>query len=372
MSKRISRRIKPIAKRHPYANLVVDNAAEEKLLGRPGTPALDHLGRVTPEAREQQQLLLAAPGPSHDNDHGSAVMEEGAMAAKTTKAERKLTVHKDHNIEFPDLWIRVYVHGPRWDCNGFAELFARAACTKAPSPEKADVVVFTGGEDVSPTLYGELFHYRTSSNIHRDISDIKMYLRCYALGIPMVGVCRGAQFLNVMNRGKLFQHVDNHNGTHGMWDITKKTLIERVSSVHHQACIRNGGMTLIGTIPKSKIRWRTPNKFDEGTHADVEAFFYPDTACFGVQGHPEYRGFNYFSKWFLEEINELLLVNLDLDWVDSKDPEDKLPNGSPRQYRRLTPLVMSNRPKDSSPPDTVYDFLKKHDKTVITNIIKES
>lgn len=52
-----------------------------------------------------------------------------------------------------------------------------------------------------------------------------------------------------------------------------------------------------------------------GTRADVEAFFYKDTCCLGVQGHPEYSGFNYFTVWTLKKIEEYIAYNLDVTWT---------------------------------------------------------
>lgn len=248
----------------------------------------------------------------------------------------RVQLMKDHHLQYPDLWLNIHVVGNEWEQRAFAEMFARAACWKAETIEEADVVVFTGGPDVDPQLYGEEAHKLTHISAQRDSADIAVYQQCYDLGIPMFGVCRGAQFLHVMNGGKLYQHVDNHNSEHSIWDVHNQKTIDRVSSVHHQMCIDNeaGGMELVATSNKSNNRWRNPKENDIGKRAEVEAFFYSETCCFGVQGHPEYRGYNAFSKWCLDRMQDFFVNNLDIDWVGGR--------------RRLRKDVMAMRKKPTS------------------------
>lgn len=195
-------------------------------------------------------------------------------------------------------------------------MFARAQCRRAPSVLEADLVVFSGGSDVDPQLYGEKAHKSTYHNTKRDDQDMRLYLMCLEHGIPMFGVCRGAQFLHVMNGGKLFQDVDGHNGDHAIWDLMNKKRIEKISSVHHQMVMPNraNGMEIIATAAQSKERWANDKNCFTGDHLDIEAFFYRDTCCIGVQGHPEYEGYHYFTKWCLDLLNELVFCNPDLEW----------------------------------------------------------
>jgi len=66
-------------------------------------------------------------------------------------------------------------------------------------------VVFTGGADVSPFMYGEKKLSVTCNDEHRDEQE-KLFFERYTK-VPKVGICRGGQFLNVMNGGKMWQHV---------------------------------------------------------------------------------------------------------------------------------------------------------------------
>lgn len=231
--------------------------------------------------------------------------------------ERGVTVLRDITMTFPDLFLEIWVEGDMSEQKAFAEMFIRAKCTKASSPDTADLVVFTGGVDVDPQLYGEIKHSSTYFSTARDNRDMALYSECLEKGIPMFGVCRGAQFLHVMNGGKLYQDVDGHTGDHPIYDIKKKRSIQRVSSVHHQMVIPDLslGMEIIADTHKAKKRWKNPTTCIEGHMSDVEAFFYPDTVCFGVQGHPEYKGYHQFCKWTLETIDELICQNPNLEQV---------------------------------------------------------
>ena len=86
-----------------------------------------------------------------------------------------------------------------------------------PKLEEADIVLFTGGEDVYPGLYGEEAQPATHFNLDRDLYEKLVYKKVSTKQL-CVGICRGAQFLAVMNGSKLVQHVSGHAiaGTHNV------------------------------------------------------------------------------------------------------------------------------------------------------------
>lgn len=234
----------------------------------------------------------------------------------TQEGARTVTVIRDsYKQPLPELWMDVYIEGDSMEQKAFANMLVRARCKRALSPEDADVVIFTGGEDVNPLLYGERPHSSTSFNNKRDEVDMALYETCVSQGIPMFGVCRGAQFLHVMNGGKLYQDIDNHYGSHSMYDVKNRCVVNGVSSVHHQACIPNleGGMEILAETSRAKKRWLNDTDSRHGAFLDVEAYFYRETCCLGVQGHPEYAGFEEFTVWTLNAINEYIIENPDIE-----------------------------------------------------------
>ena len=231
--------------------------------------------------------------------------------------ERRVTVMKDHSLKFPDLYLEVFLAADQWETPMFVEMFARAECRKARSLETADVVVFGGGSDVHPELYGETtMHSTVMPNIVRDLADIELYAECLSQGKPMIGVCRGAQFLAVMQGAGLYQDVNNHMGAHPIYDTRHEKPVPNASSSHHQMVMNHGsgGMQVLATSNRADKKWTSSSSFVTGQSPDVEAFFYKNPCILGVQGHPEYREYAYYTKWFLSLVNEFINENPDLKY----------------------------------------------------------
>lgn len=259
--------------------------------------------------------------------NGGTRLEEGKF---------RVSVIKDVPPEgYPELYLEVWVEGPPEDVYGFPEMLMKAKCTKAVSPEKADLVIFTGGPDVNPILYGADKHPTTVFDTERDNTDIALYHTCMTQGIPMLGVCRGAQFLAVMNGAQLYQHVDGHSSPHNIYDAHNKKTIKHISSVHHQMVIKSEGMQVLADSWAANTRW-TDGVADpvRGTKMDVEAYFIRDTLCLGVQGHPEYKGYTEYTIWCLEQIREFLVESPDVE-VREKNIRLKLALQEERDARWL-------------------------------------
>ena len=74
------------------------------------------------------------------------------------------------------------------------------------------IVLFTGGEDISPTLYytPEEWHgieAEIDYNAERDVSDYLTMAYCLDMDIPLMGFCRGAQMLGVISGGEVIQDI---------------------------------------------------------------------------------------------------------------------------------------------------------------------
>lgn len=152
---------------------------------------------------------------------------------------------------------------------------------------KVAFVLFTGGEDVWPALYGEATNSRTRYNADRDEQEILAFTLAKAYEIPMVGVCRGSQFLCVMAGGKLVQHVDSsHSRNHDvqMWNGE----VISMSSTHHQMQLPPKDAKIIGWVepPISKVHLNG-NEEDIDMQQDIEVVYYPNINAVGMQYHPE-------------------------------------------------------------------------------------
>jgi gamma-glutamyl-gamma-aminobutyrate hydrolase PuuD len=294
----------------------------ERVFGKRGPPTDDNTNVLYLPKPEKKDVFVDLLGRVHTNTEASMQLpSQTPTGRRLLSDERYVVVKRDIEVEYPELWMEIFVAGDpmvRDDEARFAKMFARSRCSRAKSVLESDIVIFGGGSDVDPALYGEEKHCTTHFDSKRDDDDIALYQLCLENGIPMFGVCRGAQFLSVMNGGKLYQDIDNHYGDHKIWDVNRRFHIDKVSSVHHQMCRPNvdGGMEIIATNSDGRNRSLNPGDRKIGPCADIEAFFYRDTCCIGVQGHPEYSGYPYYTKWCLELINELVLANPDIEWRD--------------------------------------------------------
>lgn len=164
---------------------------------------------------------------------------------------------------------------------------------------EADLYCFTGGADVSPELYFAKHHPTTGVNAMRDLEEANAFSAILHLGTPMVGICRGSQFLCVMNGGSLYQDVDKHAiwGTHECFYENENMHVTnyQVTSTHHQMqnpyTLKNAfeiwGFAHLCTYRDSEKIER--KKLTHRDHADVEIVYWPETKCLGFQGHPEYE-----------------------------------------------------------------------------------
>ena len=82
-----------------------------------------------------------------------------------------------------------------------------------------DGLVIAGGGDIDPAIYGAPKHPQTVVTAgDRDPWELAVAEACVRQGVPLLGICRGAQMLNVACGGTLHQHVpelvghDGHSG----------------------------------------------------------------------------------------------------------------------------------------------------------------
>ncbi|CAL9374007.1 gamma-glutamyl-gamma-aminobutyrate hydrolase family protein [Streptomyces sp. NPDC052644] len=155
----------------------------------------------------------------------------------------------------------------------------------AAAVARLDGLVVSGGADVEPARYGAARDPRTGPPApERDAWELALIGAALAAGVPVLGICRGMQLLNVALGGTLVQHLEGHTGGVGVLGRhTVKpvpgtrygTLVPEaveVPTYHHQAVDRLGA----GLVPGAYA--------EDGT---VEAVELPDAWVLGVQWHPE-------------------------------------------------------------------------------------
>jgi putative glutamine amidotransferase len=123
--------------------------------------------------------------------------------------------------------------------NGFETLLARL-----------DGICLSGGPDLDPAAYGARAHEQLGpTEPALDRFELELARAAASVGLPLLGVCRGAQALNVARGGTLHQHVEGHRQTelatqpvHAVRIAPRsrvsrvlKTRATQVNSFHHQA-----------------------------------------------------------------------------------------------------------------------------------------
>jgi len=204
---------------------------------------------------------------------------------------------------------RVYIEGGG---NNYQHMFIKQGWEIATEMYDVDLVCFTGGEDVSPLLYGEARHPYTHSNRARDMECHELFHWCVELDIPMVGICRGSQFLCVANGGGLWQHVDGHAvaGSHKAYDVDGGEV--DVTSTHHQMMRPEGAEGVDYDILLVANESGYKEKMVDGkvvtilssVGSDVEAVHWQGTRSFGFQPHPEFPTAPIScTQWFFDKLN---------------------------------------------------------------------
>jgi gamma-glutamyl-gamma-aminobutyrate hydrolase PuuD len=202
---------------------------------------------------------------------------------------------------------RVFVVGGGFQ---YLQMFHNAGFFGATTIEEADIICFTGGEDVDPAFYGEKpipgTHFRTK----RDEEEANIYGQCLAMKKPMIGICRGAQFLNVMNGGKLWQDVNNHATMKGHPIVVKRTgeVIEGMTSTHHQMMIPadDGEVLALAALSTEKKRDGFSSSRAAPELDDVEVVWYDASSCLCFQPHPEFE-VNNCREYFLDLVDSSIL-----------------------------------------------------------------
>ena len=157
--------------------------------------------------------------------------------------------------------------------------------------EDADLVLFTGGEDISPSLYNQPEHRTTSANPIRDRFEVEAYRKAMKLNKHKVGICRGHQFLCAMSGGILVQHQANPAMYHGIETHDGQEIV--ITSLHHQAAYpwrMNKGDYKVLAWANNHSPYHLGGKNEElkpYQDKEVEIAYFPKTRSYGIQGHPE-------------------------------------------------------------------------------------
>lgn len=83
---------------------------------------------------------------------------------------------------------------------------------RASAFDSMDGLLLSGGADLDPGLYGEAVAGARDVEPDRDALEAEAWAAAIARSVPILGLCRGLQAINVFSGGTLLQHVDGHLG----------------------------------------------------------------------------------------------------------------------------------------------------------------
>ncbi len=156
-----------------------------------------------------------------------------------------------------------------------------------------DALILPGGADVSSKRYTWLPHpFAGGPNPFLESFDMQV-LPHFVGEIPIFGICRGLQTLNVHLGGSLFQHLWRHPYSKSDDDVVHEIKVKgqdgklSVNSFQHQAIKKLGDDVVIEAVA------------DDGV---IEAISVPERKIFAVQWHPE----RLLDEYSVEKFKEIL------------------------------------------------------------------
>lgn len=188
---------------------------------------------------------------------------------------------------------------PSWWCLRLALRLAgaqpqRISVRHSPADRELDALVISGGNDIGADLYGGEPAPRARTDPERDRLELRWIDMALENGLPLLGICRGAQLINVALGGSLHQDVRpmrRHTRNRPSLLPTKAVRVEpdsrlarvcgrdqlRVNSLHHQAVDRPGNGLRVVARDRDGLCQAI-----EGSRGQ---------AVLGVQWHPEYLAY---------------------------------------------------------------------------------
>jgi putative glutamine amidotransferase len=191
----------------------------------------------------------------------------------------------------------------------YLEALERAGATPLPLDERAsaaeraaafaamDGLLLSGGADIDPARYGEAPGGSRNAEPGRDALEDEAFSAATRAGVPVLGVCRGLQAINVFAGGSLIQHLEGHESTaYPSPDVTRhrlelsdgtrlasilgKSSDLQVNSYHHQAITADRlapGLRIAAVADHAEA-----GQLVEGIESSA-----PERWLVGVQCHPE-------------------------------------------------------------------------------------
>ena len=166
---------------------------------------------------------------------------------------------------------------------------------------RLDGVCLSGGPDLDPAAYGARAHEALGpTEPALDRFELELARAADAAGLPLLGVCRGAQALNVARGGTLHQHIDGHRQSELACLPTHPV---RIAASSRTAQLLGGHSAEVNSFHHQAV-----DKLGDGLVATAWA---PDGTIEGIEdpGHPFLLAVQWHAETLLDDPGQLALFS---------------------------------------------------------------
>lgn len=210
--------------------------------------------------------------------------------------------------------IKIAIAGTAADTVNYVKYVASAQAVPVVTLEReiingCDGLLLPGGGDITPAFYGEQNHGSRNINTELDILQLQAFDLALRRGLPVLGICKGLQVMNVGAGGTLIQDLepesqerhgyDNGDKYHasviheGSWLYELYGGEATVNSAHHQALGRLGeGLSVVQRCPLDGCIEAVAHE----SHPIIGVQWHPERIDFGTSGTDGGKVLRYFLK----------------------------------------------------------------------------
>lgn len=187
----------------------------------------------------------------------------------------------------------------------------RISIRHTASIDDLDALIISGGDDVHPSLYGEDELPEARYDPRRDLLEQVHIEQAMNRGLPILGICRGYQLMNVVNGGQLYSDIRpmrSRTSNRGTILARKKAVIEVDSTLHE---LVQAEQLTINSLHHQAVKmtgrgYRCVARDKDGFTQAVEHV--SNSNWIGVQWHPEYLWYLpkhlCLFKWLVSRCNQ--------------------------------------------------------------------
>ncbi len=171
-------------------------------------------------------------------------------------------------------------------------------------------LIVSGGDDIHPSFYGQEEAVNQEYDKQRDELEIQYIKQAIINKLPMLGICRGMQLINLVAGGTLYTDIRplRKNTSNRRILLPRKTV--DISTNSNLSRILAGKRLLVNSLHHQAIDKIAPGFTPAAQDLDhfVQAIEKTESTILGVQWHPEYLGYlpkqQRIFRWLVEQAKQ--------------------------------------------------------------------